>query len=61
MQGGKLEKAGKQAAITISMPNNFSDWIAAANEVKTELAAVGIAGDARRAAVRAVREGDPRR
>jgi peptide/nickel transport system substrate-binding protein len=43
MQGGKLEKGGKQAAMTISMPNNFSDWVAAATEVKTELAKVGIA------------------
>jgi peptide/nickel transport system substrate-binding protein len=43
MQGGKLVKAGKQAAIKIEMPNNFSDWIAAATELKTELAKVGVA------------------
>ena len=43
MQSGRLTKAGKQASIKISMPNNFSDWIAAATEVKAELAKVGIA------------------
>ena len=43
MQGGKLSKGGKQASITISMPNNFTDWVAAATEVKTELSKVGIA------------------
>jgi peptide/nickel transport system substrate-binding protein len=43
MQGNKLTKAGKQASIKIAMPNNFSDWIAAATEVKTELAKVGVA------------------
>ena len=43
MQGGKLTKGGKQASITISMPNNFTDWVAAATEVKTELGKVGIA------------------
>jgi peptide/nickel transport system substrate-binding protein len=43
LQGGKLEKAGKQASITLSMPNNFTDWVAAATEVKAELAKVGVA------------------
>jgi peptide/nickel transport system substrate-binding protein len=43
MSGGKLVKGGTQAAITIVMPTNFTDWVAAATEVKTELAAVGIA------------------
>jgi peptide/nickel transport system substrate-binding protein len=43
MQGGKLSKGGKQASITISMPNNFTDWVAAATEVKTQLTKVGIA------------------
>ena len=43
MQAGKLTKGGKQASIKIVMPNNFSDWIAAATEVKTELAKVGVA------------------
>jgi peptide/nickel transport system substrate-binding protein len=43
MQGGKLTKDGKQASIKIEMPNNFSDWIAAATELKNELAQVGVA------------------
>ncbi|MBO0869278.1 MAG: ABC transporter substrate-binding protein, partial [Micromonosporaceae bacterium] len=42
LAGGKLVKAGKQATMTIVMPGNFSDWVAAAKEVVTELAAVGI-------------------
>jgi peptide/nickel transport system substrate-binding protein len=42
LDGGKLVKDGKQAAMTIVMPNNFSDWIAAAKEVSTELGAAGI-------------------
>jgi peptide/nickel transport system substrate-binding protein len=41
-QGGKLTKGGKPVTITISMPNNFTDWVAAAKEIKTELSAVGI-------------------
>jgi peptide/nickel transport system substrate-binding protein len=41
-QGGKLVHAGKQASMTLVMPNNFSDWIAAAKEVSTQLSAVGI-------------------
>jgi peptide/nickel transport system substrate-binding protein len=43
MQGGKLVKNGKQASLKIEMPNNFSDWVAAATEVKNELAKVGVA------------------
>ncbi|HZC71468.1 MAG TPA: ABC transporter substrate-binding protein [Jatrophihabitans sp.] len=43
MQGGKLVKDGKQAAIKLEMPNNFTDWVAAATEVKTQLAKVGVA------------------
>ena len=43
MQGGKLAKNGKQASMTIEMPNNFSDWVAAATEIKNELSKVGIA------------------
>lgn len=43
MQGGKLVKGGKQASIKIEMPNNFTDWIAAATEVKDQLAKVGVA------------------
>jgi peptide/nickel transport system substrate-binding protein len=42
-QGGKLVKNGKQATMTIVMPGNFSDWVAAAKEVVNQLAAVGIA------------------
>lgn len=42
MQGGRLVKGGQQATMTISMPGNFSDWVSAANEVSTELGAVGI-------------------
>jgi peptide/nickel transport system substrate-binding protein len=41
-QGGKLVNGGKQASITLSMPNNFSDWVAAGREVGTQLGAVGI-------------------
>jgi peptide/nickel transport system substrate-binding protein len=41
-QGGKLTKDGKQVSLKISMPNNFSDWVAAATEVKSELSKVGI-------------------
>jgi peptide/nickel transport system substrate-binding protein len=40
--GGKLSKDGKAASMTITMPNNFTDWVAAAKEVKSELNAVGI-------------------
>jgi peptide/nickel transport system substrate-binding protein len=43
MQGGKLSKGGKQASITISMPNNFTDWVAAATEIKNQLSKVGVA------------------
>ncbi|HEY2315114.1 MAG TPA: ABC transporter substrate-binding protein [Streptosporangiaceae bacterium] len=43
LQGGKLtDKSGKQASLTIVLPNSFSDWVAAATEVKNELTAVGI-------------------
>jgi len=42
-KGGKLVNAsGKQASLTIVMPNGFTDWVAAATEVKNELAAIGI-------------------
>ncbi|MDQ2959710.1 MAG: ABC transporter substrate-binding protein [Candidatus Dormibacteraeota bacterium] len=41
-QGGKLVGPGGPAAMTIVMPGNFSDWVAAATEVSTELGAVGI-------------------
>jgi peptide/nickel transport system substrate-binding protein len=43
LTGGKLTGAsGSQASLTIMLPNSFSDWVAAATEVKTELAAVGL-------------------
>ena len=42
-QGGRLVgKDGKQATMTIVMPGNFSDWVAAAKEVVNELGAAGI-------------------
>src|SRR6266704_2933885 len=42
-QGGKLVgKNGKQATMSIVMPNNFSDWVAAAKEVANQLGKVGI-------------------
>jgi peptide/nickel transport system substrate-binding protein len=43
LQGGKLMKNGKQASMKIVMPNNFSDWVAAATEVKSELSKAGVA------------------
>ncbi|MEP6695844.1 MAG: ABC transporter substrate-binding protein [Pseudonocardiales bacterium] len=43
MQGGKLVgKNGKQASMTIVMPANFSDWVAAAKEVANQLGGAGI-------------------
>jgi peptide/nickel transport system substrate-binding protein len=45
MSGGKLVKGGKQATMSIVMPNNFSDWVAAAKEVQTQLGAAGIKVD----------------
>jgi peptide/nickel transport system substrate-binding protein len=42
MQGNKLTKGGQPVSLKISMPGNFSDWVAAATEVKTELTKVGI-------------------
>ena len=42
-QGGKLVgKDGKQAAMSIVMPGNFSDWVAAAKEVVNQLGSIGI-------------------
>jgi peptide/nickel transport system substrate-binding protein len=41
--GGKLVNAsGTQASMTIVMPQSFTDWVAAATEIKNELTAVGI-------------------
>jgi peptide/nickel transport system substrate-binding protein len=42
-RGGKLTgPGGQQATMTIVLPNSFSDWVAAATETSSELAAVGI-------------------
>ncbi|HZK72657.1 MAG TPA: ABC transporter substrate-binding protein, partial [Clostridia bacterium] len=41
LQSGKLVKNGKQASMTIVMPGNFSDWVAAAKEVVNQLGSVG--------------------
>ena len=42
MQGTQLVKGGKQASITILAPASYSDWVAAATEVKNQLGAAGI-------------------
>jgi peptide/nickel transport system substrate-binding protein len=42
LSGGQLTKGGAQVSMTISLPNNYSDWVAAAGELKNELAAGGI-------------------
>jgi peptide/nickel transport system substrate-binding protein len=43
MRGGKLvNRSGKQASLTIVLPNSFTDWVAAATEVKNELTADGL-------------------
>jgi peptide/nickel transport system substrate-binding protein len=43
MHGGKLtNSAGAQASLTIVLPNSFSDWVAAATEIKNELDADGL-------------------
>jgi peptide/nickel transport system substrate-binding protein len=42
-RGGKLiSSSGSQASLNIVMPNSFSDWVAAATEVKGELTADGL-------------------
>jgi peptide/nickel transport system substrate-binding protein len=42
-KGGKLvDASGKQVSMSIMMPANYSDWVAAGKEVVTELKAVGI-------------------
>ncbi|MDP9463875.1 MAG: ABC transporter substrate-binding protein, partial [Actinomycetota bacterium] len=41
--GDKLvDSDGKQASMSIVMPGNFSDWVAAAKEVTNQLGAIGI-------------------
>jgi len=43
LRGGKLVgPSGAQATMTIVQPNNFTDWVAAATEISTELGKVGI-------------------
>jgi peptide/nickel transport system substrate-binding protein len=43
LKGGKLVNAkGTQASLSIVLPNSFSDWLAAATEVKNELDADGM-------------------
>lgn len=43
LKGGKLTgPGGTQASMTIILPGSFSDWLAAATEVKNELGSVGI-------------------
>jgi peptide/nickel transport system substrate-binding protein len=43
LHGGKLTgKNGSQASMTIVLPNSFTDWVAAATEIKNELGAIGI-------------------
>jgi peptide/nickel transport system substrate-binding protein len=43
LRGGKLiGPGGKQASMTIVLPNSFTDWVAAATETSSELSAVGI-------------------
>jgi peptide/nickel transport system substrate-binding protein len=42
-KAGKLvDSSGKQATISITMPSNFSDWVAAAKEVSNQLGSIGI-------------------
>jgi peptide/nickel transport system substrate-binding protein len=43
LKGNKLvSSTGKQASMTIVMPQDFSDWVAAAKEVVNQLGAIGI-------------------
>jgi len=43
LRGGKLiGQDGKQASMTIVLPNSFTDWVAAATETSSELGAAGI-------------------
>lgn len=43
MRGSRLvAKSGKAATMTIVMPQNFTDWVAAAKEVTNQLSGVGI-------------------
>jgi peptide/nickel transport system substrate-binding protein len=42
LQGGKLMGPNGQATMTITLPNAFTDWAAAATEISSELSAAGI-------------------
>ncbi|PZE35844.1 ABC transporter substrate-binding protein [Curtobacterium sp. MCPF17_031] len=42
-QGGKIVKDGKQLAITITTANGYADWLRAAQEVRRDLTAIGVA------------------
>jgi peptide/nickel transport system substrate-binding protein len=42
LQGGKLMGPNGQATMTITLPNSFTDWAAAATEISSELGAIGI-------------------
>jgi peptide/nickel transport system substrate-binding protein len=42
LQGGQLVKDGQPVTMTIVAPENFTDWVAAATEIGTELGKVGI-------------------
>jgi peptide/nickel transport system substrate-binding protein len=43
LKGGQLvNSSGAQASLSIVLPNSFSDWLAAATEIKNELGADGI-------------------
>jgi peptide/nickel transport system substrate-binding protein len=42
LHGGQLVKDGQAVTMSIVAPNNFTDWVAAATEIGTELAKVGI-------------------
>ena len=42
-KGGKLvDSSGKQVSMSIMMPSNYTDWVAAGKEVVNELGAIGI-------------------
>jgi len=42
-KGGKLvDSSGKQASMSVMMPANYSDWVAAGKEIVNELGAIGI-------------------
>src|SRR4051794_1953590 len=42
-KGGKLlDASGKQVSMSVMMPSNFSDWVAAGKEIVNQLGAIGI-------------------